>query len=165
MRLLIALASQLDEDELTRLERTILAGPPRDMYRADIEEERWRRIQESKVWLRLAKIREAGAELGATARGRLDEISARHPGWQLAESERDEFPTWMSDGSELRVQVTTPRDRNGLIQWLRDNPEADDWRPDDWNERCRDDFDEAASALAALAAEGAWPGGRWREAL
>ena len=165
MRLLITLAPQLDEDELTRLERAILAGPPRDMYRADIDEGRWRRIQESKVWLRLTKISEAGAGLNAAARGRLDEISGRQPGWQLAENERDEFPTWMGDGSELRVQVTTPRDRNGLIQWLRDNPEPDDWQPDDWNERCRDDFDEAAAALAALAAEGTWPGGRWREAL
>ena len=135
------------------------------MYRADIEEERWTRIQESEVWLRLAKISQAGAQLGAAARGRLEEISARHPGWRLAENERDEFPTWTGDPGELRVHVATPRDRNGLIQWLRDNPEPDDWRPDDWNERCRDDFDEAASALAALAAEGTWPGGRWREAL
>ena len=165
MRLLVALGPQLDDDELTRLERAILAGPPRDMYRADIEEERWTRIQESEVWLRLAKISQAGAQLGAAARGWLEEISARHPGWRLAENERDEFPTWTGDPSELRVHVATPRDRNGLIQWLRDNPEPDDWRPDDWNERCRDDFDEAASALAALAAEGTWPGGRWREAL
>ena len=165
MRLLVALGLQLDDDELTRLERAILAGPPRDMYRADIEEERWTRIQDSEVWLRLAKFSQAGAQLGAAARGRQEEISARHPGWRLAENERDEFPTWTGDPGELRVHVATPRDRNGLIQWLRDNPEPDDWRPDDWNERCRDDFDEAASVLAVLAAEGTWPGGRWREAL
>ena len=165
MRLLIALVPQLDKYKLPRLERAILAGPPRDMHKADIEEDRWTRIQESEVWLRLAKIRETGAELGAVARNRLDEISARHPDWRLAENEQDEFSTWTSDASELRVHSTTPRDRNGLIHWLRDNPEPDVWRPDDWNERCRDDFDEAASALAELAAEGTWPGGRWREAL
>ena len=165
MRLLVTRAPQLDDDELAKLERAILAGPPRDMYRADIEEERWTRIQEGDVWLRLAKIGQAGARLSAAARGRLDEISAKHAGWRLAEDERDEFPTWMGDAGELRVHVTTPRDRNGLIQWLRDNPEPDHWRPDDWNERCRNDFDEAASALAALAREGTWPGGRWREAL
>lgn len=165
MRLLVALAPQLDDNELAALERAILAGPPRDMYRADIEEERWSRIQEGDVWLRLAKIGQAGAQLSTAARARLDEVSAKHPDWRLAENERDEFPTWMGDAGELRVHVATPRDRNELIQWLRDNPEPDDWRPDDWNERCRDDFDEAASALAALAAEGTWPGGRWREAL
>ena len=165
MRLLVAIGPQLDEDELARLERAILAGPPRDMYRPDIEEERWIRIQESKVWLRLAKISQNGAELGAAARSRLGEISAKFPNWELAANERDEFPTWTGDAGELRVHVATPRDRDGLIQWLRDNPEPDDWRPDDWHERCRDNFNEAASALAALAAEGIWPSGRWREAL
>ena len=129
MRLLVALAPQLDDDELDRLGRAILAGPPRDMYRADIEEERWTRIQEGDVWLRLAKVDQAGARLNAAARGRLDEISAKHPGCRLAENERDEFPTWMGDAGELRVHVATPRDRNELIQWLRDNPEPDDWRP------------------------------------
>ena len=63
MRLLVTLGPQLDDDELARLERAILAGPTRDMYRADIEEERWTRIQESEVWLRLAKISQAGARL------------------------------------------------------------------------------------------------------
>ena len=165
MRLLVALAPQLAEEELATLERAILAGPPRDMYRPDLEEERWTRIQESGVWLRLAKISRNGAELGAPARDRLNEISAKFPNWELAANERDEFPTWTGDAGELRVHVATPRDRDGLVQWLRDNPEPDDWRPDDWHERCRDDFDEAASALAALAAEGIWPSGRWREAL
>ena len=165
IRLLVALGPKLDEDELARLGQAILAGPPRDMYRADIEEERWTRIQESNVWLRLAKISQTGAELDAVSRDRLDELSAKYPNWRLAENERDEFPTWTGDAGELRVHVTTPRDRNGLIEWLRENPEPDEWRPDDWHERCRDDFGEAASALAALAAKGTWPTGRWREAL
>ena len=165
MRLLVALAPRLDEDELARLQHAILAGPPRDMYRADIEEERWTRIQESNVWLRLAKISQAGAELNAAARERLVALSAKYPNWRLAENERDEFPTWTGDAGELRIHVTTPRDRDELIEWLRKNPEPDEWRPDDWRERCRDDFGDAASALAALAAEGRWPTARWREAL
>ena len=165
MRLLVSLGPQLDEDELVRLERAILAGPPREMYRADIEDERWTRLQESEVWLRLTKISQAGARLGAAAKGRLDEVSAKHQGWRLAENERDEFPTWSGDGGEMRVHVVTPRDRKELMRWLRENPEPDYWRPDDWRERSRIDFDEAALALAALAGEGTWPSGRWREAL
>ncbi len=164
MRMLVALAPQLAEEELTKLERAILAGPPRDMYRPDLEEEHWTRIQESDVWLRLAKIGRNGAELGAAARDRMDEISAKFPNWELAENERDEFPTW-TDVGDLRIHVAAPRDRDEMIQWLRDNPEPDYRRSDDWHERCRDDFDEAASALAVLAAEGIWPSGRWNEAL
>ena len=165
MRLLVALAPHLDEDDLARLERTTLAGPPREMYRADIEEARWTEIQDNDIWLRLGKISGAGAKLHAAARERLDGLSAKYPNWQVAEDERDEFPTWTSDGNELLVYVTTPRDQDELIGWLRENPEPNEWRPDYWRERCRDDFDDAAFVLTALAEEGTWLTGRWREAL
>ena len=103
MRLLVALAPRLNDDELARLEQAILAGPPREMYRDDIEEERWTGIQDRDIWLRLAKISQAGAQLNAAARERLVGLSAKSPNWQLAENERDEFPTWTGDGSELRI--------------------------------------------------------------
>ncbi|MCY4003903.1 MAG: SIR2 family protein [Rhodospirillales bacterium] len=165
MRLLVVLASELEEDGLAMLQSAILTGPPRDMYQGDIDEERWTRIQESEVWLRLAKIRDAGAQLDAASRDRLGELSAKHPDWRLAEDERDEFSTWTGKFAELRTHVATPRDQGELIQWLRENPTPDDWRPDDWQERCQVDYGVAISALAALAAEGAWPAARWREAL
>ena len=94
MRLLVALAPRLNDDELARLEQAILAGPPREMYRDDIEEKRWTGIQDRDIWLRLAKISQAGAQLNAAARERLVGLSAKSPNWQLAENERDEFPTW-----------------------------------------------------------------------
>ena len=165
MRLLVAFGPQLDQDGLSRLEWAILAGPPRNMYRPDIEEEHWTRMQEREVWLRLAKISHVGAQLNAAARGRLDEISAKHPGWRLAENESDEFSTWRCDPGELHVHVTVPRDRDKLVEWLRKNPEPDHWRSDDWQERCRVNFDDAASALATLARKGTWPTARWHEAL
>ena len=165
MRLLVALAPQLDEHELARLERAILAGPPRDMYRADIEDERWERIQESNVWVRLAKVDQGGARLSDASQERLGALSAKYPEWRLAENERDEFPAWSGDAGELRIHVTTPGDRDELVDWLRENPEPDHWRPDDWHERCRNDFDGTASALILLAAEGTWLTARWREAL
>ena len=165
MRLLVALAPHLKEQELTRLERAILAGPPRDMYRADIEDERWTRIQESDVRVRLAKILQAGARLSGASRERLGALSAKYPDLQFAENERDEFPTWSGDTGELRLHITTPGDGNELVDWLRRNPHPDAWRPDDWHERCRDDFEGTSSALTELAAEGTWLSARWREAL
>ena len=165
MRLLVALAPRLDREELAWLERAILTGPPREMYRDDLDEERWGGIQDRDTWLRLAKLSHAGAELNPPGQERLEELSARYLQWQLAENDRDEFPTWTGDGSEFVTYVQTPRERDELIEWLRANPEPDEWKRDDWRERCRDDFENAAAALATLAEEECWPVGRWREAL
>lgn len=82
MRLVVALAKQLDGATLAELEAAILAGPPRMMFKDDIEPGRWLEIEEREVWLRLAKISADGAVLAANAKAKLDELSARHP--QLA---------------------------------------------------------------------------------
>ena len=145
--------------------KALLVGPPREMFRDGINEERWKEIKDRNVWLRLAKLRQAGAELNTAARERLNRLSESYPNWRLFENERDEFPTWMGDGSELRTHMPTPFELNELIEWLRKNPKPDDWQTDEWRDRCRDNFDNVVSALTALAAEGIWPTGRWREAL
>lgn len=165
MRLLVALAPHLDKVMLQELEQAVLAGPPRDMFKDDIEPERWTRIVEREIWLRLAKIAEAGAVLGAESSARLSGLSAQYPEWTLAADQRDEFPYWMGDGDEWRKFVATPRHRRELIEWLRQQPSPDDWQEDDWRQRCRDNFATTACALCALAGEGIWPTERWREAL
>ena len=165
MRLLVALAPKLEEAESIRLEESILAGPPRIMYKADIEPDQWQRIQDNDIWLRLAKITQAGVGLHADGAQRLEELSAQNPGWRLAEDERDEFSTWMGDGSEWRQFVSTPREANELLKWLKANADTEPWQQDDWLGRCREEFDATSSALSELASEGVWPNRRWREAL
>lgn len=165
MRLLVALAPHLDEVMLRELEQAVLAGPPRDMFKDDIEPERWTRITDREIWLRLAKVAEAGVVLGTVARDRLYGLSAQYPEWTLAADQRDEFPYWMGDGDEWRKFVATPRRRRELIKWLRQQPGPDHWQEDDWRQRCRDNFATTACALCALAREDVWPTDRWREAL
>lgn len=165
MRLLVALAPQLGEVMLRELEQTVLAGPPRDMFNDDIEPDRWNSIADREIWLRLAKIAEAGTVMGRVARGRLDGLSAQHPEWRIEADHRDEFPYWMGDGDEWRKFVATPRRRRELIEWLRQHPSPDHWQEDDWQQRCRDNFATTACALCALARGGVWPTERWREAL
>lgn len=165
MRLLVAMAPHLDAVMLRELEQAVLAGPPRDMFKDDIEPERWTRIVDREIWLRLAKIAEAGAVLGAESSARLRGLSAQYPEWKLAEDQRDEFPYWMGDGDEWRKFVAAPRRRRELIEWLRQQPSPDHWQEDDWRQRCRDNFATTACALCALAREGVWPTERWREAL
>lgn len=165
MRLLVALAPQLDKAMLRELEQAVLAGPPREMFREDIESEHWTRIMDREVWLRLAKITEAGAVFSAAGKARLHALASRHPEWQLAEDQRDEFPSWMGDGDEWRKFVATPHRRRELIEWLRQHPGTDHWQEDDWQQRCHDNFATTACALCALAKEGIWLTDRWREAL
>ncbi len=165
MCLLVALAPKLNATELAELERAILAGPPRTMFRDDIEPEHWTRIVEREIWLRLAKMSKAGAALSPISGKRLDELSTRYPKWQLATDERDEFPFWMGAGEEWRKFVSTPRRRRELIEWIKQHPGTDYWHGDDWRQRCRDDFATTACALCALARDGVWPTDRWREAL
>ena len=165
IRLLVALAPQLDEAELAQIEQAILAGPPRDMYSEDIAPELWGLIQDKDIWLRLAKIRGAEAGLSADGARRLEALSAQYPDWHLAENESDEFPTWTDDGTEWRAYATTPRAPSELITWLRSNADTVPWHGDDWSERCREEFDTTAAVLAELALQGNWPRRPWREAL
>ena len=171
LRLLVSLAPRLDAAMLRELEQAVLAGPPREMYPDDIEPERWNLIVDRDIWLRLAKIAEAGTALSEDGEKKKEQIQAKYPEsqWQLAADQRDEFSCWMHVGSvgELR-NVTSPR-RRELIEWLRQNPDTDPdtdpWQQDDWPQRCRDHFATSACALYALTREDLWPKDRWREAL
>ena len=165
MRLLVALAPRLEEAEFSQLERAILAGPPRDMYKAELEPESWERIQDRDIWQRLAKVSGAGATLSMHGTARLESLSARHPKWQLAKNERDEFSTWMGDGSDWHEFVTTPRETDELLEWLKADEDVDARQRDDWSDRCRQDFDTIATALSQVAQEGIWPTRPWRKAL
>jgi hypothetical protein len=165
MRLLVVLAPKLDATSLAELEQAILAGPPREMFKGDIQDEDWSQIVAREIWLRLAKTAKAAVLLGPTAKKRLDALSAQYPEWQLATDERDEFPVWMGNGDEWREFVSTPRRRRELAQWLSQHPSKDHWKEDDWQQRCRDNFSTTACALTAMARDGIWPPDRWRDAL
>src|SRR5690606_18567810 len=125
MQLLISLAPRLDAAQRTRLDQAIQDGPPREMFRDDVEEDRWDAIVDREVWQRLAKLHAAGMPLGPEAQARLDNIVARHREWRLADNEQDEFPVWMGEGDDWRRFETTPRRRQDLVQWLREHPDDD----------------------------------------
>lgn len=170
-RLFVLQAGQLVDGAQERLEAAILAGPPRDMYRDDLEPDRWQDLVARSVWLHLAKLHASGLVLGADAAARLAEISNACPQWQLAANERDEFSHWMSgtgdpDFEDSRDVDIAPRKRQELVQWLTKPPPGR--RPfyeDTWRDVCRTRFFHSLCALCDLAKDGVWPVGRWREAL
>lgn len=170
-RLIALQGSQLTGTVKDRLQAAILAGPPREMFKGDLEPAEWNELVSHSVWLRLAKLKSSGGELGASAKARLIDLSQAHPNWRLAADESDEFSHWMSgtgdpDFEERRKIETAPRKRSELVAWLRKTPTA--IRPfyeDTWHEVCRTRFFHSVCALCDLAKNGEWPSERWREAL
>ncbi len=170
-RLFVLQGRHLKGTEQQRLETAILAGPPREMYRDDLEEDRWQNLVARSVWLHLAKLNTSGVALGESAAARLAEISNTYPQWQLATNERDEFSHWMSgtgdpDYEDSRDVDIAPRKRQELLKWLtKPMPERRPFYEDTWREVCRTRFFHSWSALCDLAKDDVWPAGRWREAL
>lgn len=154
-----------------RLESAVLAGPPRDIYRNDLEADQWRGLVARSVWLHLAKLNISGLVLGASGEARLVEISTAFPQWHLATNERDEFLHWISvtgdpDYEDNRDVDIAPRKRQELVQWLAmPVPERSPFYEDTWRDVCRTRFFHSLFALCDLAREGVWPAGKWREAL
>jgi hypothetical protein len=170
-RLLVLQGRHLAGAAQDRLEAAILTGPPREMYRDDLEAERWQDLVARSVWLHLAKLNTSSLVLGASAAARLAEISAAYPQWQLATNERDEFSHWMSgtgdpDYEDSRDVDIAPRKRQELVKWLtKPMPERRPFYEDTWRDVCRTRFYHSLFALGDLAQDGVWPAGRWRDAL
>ena len=170
-RLLVLQGRQLAGATQDRLEAAMLIGPPREMYRDDLEPDRWQDVVARSVWLHLAKLNASGLALGAAANARLAELSSAYPQWQLAANERDEFSHWMSgtgdqDYEESRDIEIAPRKRHELVRWLtKPQPERRPFYEDTWREVCRTRFFHSLFALRDLARDGVWPAARWREAL
>jgi hypothetical protein len=165
IRLLKSVVPELGTNDKEILELAILNGPPVEMFRDDIEQESLKQRSDRDIWLRLAKIDSVGVELGADAAQRFRVLSQENQAWKLSEDERDEFSTWMGDGSEWRTFLATPKRRNDLVLWLQEHPEEGVWKDDDWRERCERDFATTACALYALASGGEWIVKRWRVAF
>lgn len=171
LRLLVLQGLHLTPGPRGRLEAAILVGPPRAMYREDLESARWHDLVDHSVWLHLAKLQSSGADLGQAAAERLAALSVAHPEWRLAKNESDEFSHWMSgtgdpDFESSRDVDVAPRKRAELVAWLRRPPHSRlPFYEDNWPETCRTRFFHCAFALCDLSREGRWPAERWREAL
>ena len=170
-RLFILEARLLEDSAQERLEAAILTGPPRHMYRDDLEPDQWQDLVARAVWLRLAKLNTSGLNLGDDAATRLAEISNAYPQWQLATNERDEFSRWMSDSGDPDYEDSrdvdiAPRKRQELVQWLKKStPGRGPFYEDTWRDVCRTRFFHSLAALFDLAKDNVWPADRWSEAL
>ncbi|MHB1668755.1 anti-phage defense-associated sirtuin Dsr1, partial [Thiomonas sp.] len=171
LRLLVLQGDQLAGVTQERLETAILAGPPGERHRGDLEFDQWQDLVARSVWLNLAKLNESGIALGTPAAARLAELTNTHPQWKLTTNEREEFSHWMSgtgdpDYENSRDIDIAPGKRGDLVLWLKKPlPERRPFYEDTWHDVCRTRFFHSLFALCDLAGDGQWPARRWREAL
>lgn len=170
-RVLVLQGGHLTSAARHRLEAAILGGPPRQMYKDDLEPAEWEGLVARSVWLILSKLSESGATLGVAAHARLVELSSAYPEWQLAVDERDEFSHWMSgtgdpDFEARRDVEIAPRKRDDLVRWLtKSEPQRSPFHEDTWKDVCHRHMLNALYALCDLSRKDTWPIDRWREAL
>lgn len=170
MRLLVLCGAKLPKNERNRLEVAILSGPPKEMFREDIDDDRWTAIVEETVGLRLGKLAEGGSELSRPAMKRLNHLRAVNPRWQPSENEREEFAHWSSGTGDPDFEwgsqkERAPYDQQPLEEWLMKEPTERTFNEDDWKDVCKDHFELASSSLLGLSEKQLWPVQRWREAL
>jgi len=164
-QLLPVLIKRQNAQQRQNLLKLIVKGPARSWFREDLTEDEFSKIHDREIWLRLEKLKEVEVELDEKTNFIYDSILAKNPQWKLREKERDEFPFWMGNGNDLRKSITSPKNLDNLIKWLKDSPDHDRWDEDDWSLRCREDFELSSKALIALNNQGVWIAERWREAL
>lgn len=166
LRLLVSFAFRLDSNMLDQLEVAIHRGPLREMYIDELSEEQWIRIYESEIWIRLAKLQQAGAKLGDYSLQLLDKLQRRGRAVHFHDDEREEFLSWTEFGTDLAARVPTPGDVHELAAWILTSDDGSELLVhDDWGVRCQDDFPSTAYALWNASREGGWPIRRWRAAL
>ncbi len=172
LRLLVLQGDHLTSDLREKLESAIFLGPPRTMYRDDIETERWELLVSDAVWLRLVKLMSDEVPLSLAVQAKLSEIAPDSSDWKTARtSERNEFSRWMSgtgdpDYEKHRDINHASNNRYELVSWLKlEPPSGYSFYEDNWCEMCSTRFFYCAFALCDLAKEGQWPVRRWNEAL
>lgn len=165
MCLLVFLASRLDSSEVLKLEKAILAGPPREMFNEDRKDEEWKNIINRSIWLRLAKYQDAGGKWSEEAIAKLDKLNKENPNWKLAKDERDEFPSWVGTDEDRYTYSPVPESCQEIVEWLKEHENPERLEKDDWRPRCRDDFNNTSRALCKLVEEGKWIDECWKQAF
>ncbi|GHC30373.1 hypothetical protein GCM10010082_25570 [Kushneria pakistanensis] len=169
-RVIVLQGSKLRGDLQKRLEDAIVAGPPSEKYRKDIEPDIFQHLVARSIWLRLAKLDASGISIGGAAAVKLKEISDIYSDFQLSDSERDEFSSWMSgtgdpDFEDNREIDIAPKKRSELFHWLQKPSSNSPFSEDTWRYVCQKHLLNSLYALGDLAEENIWPINRWREAF
>lgn len=154
MRLMALRWKEFPDRQRTALERKILRGPPRSMFRKDAQINRgqWRSIQDDAIFIRLERIQAAGGQLDEKTRAALQAIRQRHPQWVAGPDDRDDFSSYHIIFSGRRGNAATLAGtpvQELISKALRLQEEQPYGNGDLWSAFCSAEPERALEALAA----------------
>lgn len=165
LQLLRTLHRTASNEQYEEILQVTINGPRREWYREELSEEEFEGLCNRSIWLRLKKLQQDGGALNDEATQTLADIENINQKWKLSNDDRDEFPFWTGRGDEPKSIVSAPKEKLGLIEWLKEEQVDHFWTEDDWSTLCRDDFELTSSALKETAASGMWLSERWRQGI
>lgn len=167
-RLLVLQGNGLRPDMRNRLEDTIMAGPPRDIWRKDLEEETYLAIKKDLTYLLLKKLSQ-NCSLSPQASSVLNKLKDEYPQLQLDEEEQEEFSIWIGtprDVPSLEISISTlPQTSEEIANWISECDFQLSNISIKWRMLCRERRDAAFEALKKLAAKDSYCRDVWWEAI
>lgn len=167
-RFLLTVWPRLSRSDADLLISSILAGPPRSMYRRDLGEPEFREIADREIWELLMKLQATGGWLPEAASRKLAAVAAEHPEWREID-ERGEFAVWTSGGW---VEPTVGRSDGfvGLpdvdVQGRLADPKSE--RPEvlrEWQGLLASQSERSVVILGGLSEAGLWPPDVWKATI
>ena len=174
LRFLRKRGQHFHQDQLDTLIEAILKGPPRQWYREDLSNEKWCTLRDGRIILRLHKLKESGASLPNHAQETYDRIQTEL-NWELSGDHSEEFPVYMSSGSDAFELLDTGTLENfeemsieQFIQWS--NTQVGEgffpWEcGGGWHQFVENNIQAAVTLLKNAAAKDSWSVPPWYTVL
>ena len=168
LRFLRKRGKEIATKDISRLLKTILAGPDRAQY-PDMVDKEWNRRSDYDIWLRLTKLSQSGVQLPKYAQVRLTRSLSKY-GWKLRGDKSEEFPYYMSMG-----WADHERDKTGFLDFaIMSEEKFSEWSKSQtgrwdsdggWVTFCDEQPFVALEKLRSISKRGEWPIAPWYDAL
>src|SRR2546423_1343915 len=116
----------LETDKRAQLVRAILNGPPRNLYKRDLNDKQWIELRDSEVgkWLTTISRDHGEGSLPHEGQQALGALRAQHPNWSLSDWEGQGFVSWSFGGggigapSELSAKEVVSKSSDDLVRMV-----------------------------------------------
>lgn len=166
-RLLVQQGHSLGTVLREQLEEVILAGPPRDIFKEDMSEEKYQEYTQYLSWLLLKKL-SRNSSLSLHVRSRLEQMEQEDPRLRREPDGQEEFPVWVGspqDATSSPVATSAlPQTCDGIARWVKKN-DLFFSRREQWRQLCRERGQDCLQALQRLSRENIFPREFWWDAV